>query len=169
VSHATNGVVPVLEGRAVSGGVARARAVVTSEPFMFSHGLDPAAGVVVDRDHELYGCSIKGSAFVFPYGVGSTSAGMWLLETIRRGNAPAALVLEEIDAVLATGAIFAELFFGHRLPIVDKTQPSPVSQFRTGDVLEVDGTSGLVRLLERSGGHPDGSVATGVSRRGRAD
>ncbi|MCL6449943.1 MAG: DUF126 domain-containing protein [Acetobacteraceae bacterium] len=137
----------VFRGRPVSDGIARAQAVVTRQPFMFSHGLDPASGIVIDRSHELYGRLVRGSVLVFPRGVGSTSAGMWLLEAVLQGNAPAALVMEEIDPVLAMGALFARLFFQRSLPVVDKIRPAALLAIRTGDWVEVDGGAGMVRLL----------------------
>ena len=82
-----------LKGRAVTRHKIRGEAVVTGQPFMFTHALDPQSGRVIDRKHELFGIELKNKIFIFPYPVGSTSAGMWLLEAIRVGNAPLALVL----------------------------------------------------------------------------
>jgi len=120
---------------------------------MFTHALEPNTGKVIDRRHELFGKELKGRVFIFPYPVGSTSAGMWLLEAIRLGNAPLALVLEEIDPVLATGALLAEIVLGKSIPVVDRLNVSPVDFFRTGDFVEVDADRGEVRKIkmEREG------------------
>ena len=111
---------------------------------MFSHGLDPKTGKVIDQKHELYGKEVKGKILVFPYSVGSTSAGMWLLEAARLGNAPLALVMEEIDPVLATGALLAQIRLEKPIPIVDRLDASPTDLFHTGDILEVDADRGEV-------------------------
>ena len=143
----------VLKGRAITSCRVTGEAVVTTQPFMFTHALEPNTGKVIDRRHELFGKELKGRVFIFPYPVGSTSAGMWLLEAIRLGNAPLALVLEEIDPVLATGALLAEIVLGKSIPVVDRLNVSPVDFFRTGDFVEVDADRGEVRKIkmEREG------------------
>ncbi len=135
----------VHRGRGVTSLKARGEAIVTKQPFMFSHGLDPKTGKVIDQRHELYGREVKGKILVFPCSVGSTSAGMWLLEAVRLGNAPLALVMEEVDPVLATGALLAQIMLGRPIPIVDRLNGSPTDLFRTGDIVEVDADRGEVR------------------------
>ncbi|MBW1699312.1 MAG: DUF126 domain-containing protein [Deltaproteobacteria bacterium] len=135
-----------LNGRVVTRGRTRGEAVVTEQPFMFTHALDPSTGRVIDRKHELFGVELKSKIFIFPYPVGSTSAGMWLLEAIRVGNAPLALVLEKIDPVLATGAVLADIMLGKPIPIVDKFNTSPVKVFQTGEIIQVDADKGEVSL-----------------------
>ena len=139
----------VLKGRGVTKFKARGEAIVTRQPFMFTHALDPKTGRVIDRRHELFGKELKGKVFVFPYPVGSTSAGMWLLEAVRLGNAPLALVMEEIDPVLAIGAFLAEIMLGASIPVVDRLHPSPSEVFHTGDEIEVDADQGEVRRIEK--------------------
>jgi len=135
-----------LKGRAVTRHRVRGEAVVTDQPFMFTHALDPHSGRVIDRKHELFGIDLKSKIFIFPYAVGSTSAGMWLLEAIRVGNAPLALVLEKIDPVLATGALLADIMLSKPIPIVDRLSTSPVKVFQTGEIVQVDADKGEVSL-----------------------
>ena len=71
---------------------------------------------------------------------------MWLLEAIRVGNAPLALVLEEIDPVLSTGALLADIMLGKPIPIVDRLSISPVKVYQTGEIVEVDADRGMVSL-----------------------
>lgn len=139
-----------LKGRAITKGVVEGEAVVTKEPFMFPHGLDPKTGIVINRRHELWKQDIHDKVLLFPFAVGSTSTASWLLEAIRLNKSPKALVLEDIDPMLAVGAILAELFYRAKFPVIDfpdaaGTEGSPLQVFSTGDVLIVDGNSGIVR------------------------
>ena len=139
----------ILKGRAITKSRVKGEAIVTSQSFMFTHALDPKTGEVIDKRHELLGEKLKGKVFIFPYPVGSTSAGMWLLEAVRLGNAPLGLVMEEIDPVLATGALLAEIVLGKKIPVVDRLDRSPIEFFRTGDVVEVDADRGIARKLNK--------------------
>ncbi|MBU1275803.1 MAG: DUF126 domain-containing protein [Proteobacteria bacterium] len=82
----------ILRGRGILPGVAQAQALVSDEQIVWSHGVEPWRGVIDDRKVKLHGQSIKGKVSVYPYGKGSTSSSTWILETIRCGNAPAAII-----------------------------------------------------------------------------
>jgi predicted aconitase with swiveling domain len=73
---------------------------------------------------------------------------MWLLEAARLGNAPLALVMEEIDPALATGALLAQIMLERSIPVVDRLGVSPTDLFRTGDIVEVDADRGEVRKVQ---------------------
>lgn len=66
------------------------------------------------------------------------------------GNAPLALVLEEIDPVLSAGALLADIMLGKPIPIVDRLNISPVEVFQTGDIVQVDADKGKVSLCRHS-------------------
>jgi len=135
----------ILKGRAVTRGKVQGEVVVTSQPFMFAHGLDPKTGLIIDKRHELFGTKIKGKIFVFPFNIGSTTGGAWLLEAVRLKNAPSALVLEEkIDSVLATGVILSELFFHTVIPVVDELGPSVINLLHPAEIVEVNAENGIV-------------------------
>lgn len=55
---------------------------------------------------------------MMPAGRGSSSSSSVLAEAIRRGTAPAAIVLATPDPILAVGALVAESLYGGRCPIV---------------------------------------------------
>ncbi len=54
----------------------------------------------------------------------------------------------EIDPVLATGALLAEIVLGNKIPVVDTLDHSTTEFLHTGDVVEVDGDLGEVRRIE---------------------
>lgn len=53
-----------------------------------------------------------------PSGRGSSSSSSVLAEAIRRGTAPAGILLERPDPILAVGAIVAEFLYGISMPLV---------------------------------------------------
>ena len=139
----------VLRGHPVVGGVARGAAIVAGKAFAFSHGVDPATGIVTDVRHELNGKKITGRILVYPYGRGSSTGDLWMLETTRCGNAPAAIVNIETEPITVSGAILSKMVYGKEIPIVDKLDKNPIEVIMTGDYVMVDGTLGVVEILER--------------------
>jgi hypothetical protein len=89
---------------------------------MFAHGVNTKTGEIIDRKSELYKKNMKDTIFFFPNGKGSTTGSMWFLETIRRGNAPKAIVNTETEMIIATGAIVGELIYGKRIVILDNIE-----------------------------------------------
>ena len=131
----------VLKGKVVIAGEARGEAVVSSEPISFWGGLDPRTGEVIDRRHECSGQNVKGKVFVFPTGRGSSTASAILLEAVRTGVAPAAIINLKVDPILAIGSIVADEMYEKTVPIVllDEEAFGAIEQ---GDsvIIEADGT-----------------------------
>ena len=128
----------VLRGRGVVEGHVIGEALVSSMPISFLGGVDPRTGVVVEKGHDLEGLCVAGKVLCFPHGKGSTVGSYVLLALRRRGLAPLALVNEVADPIVVVGAIIA------RIPMVVGV---PVARIRTGDVVEVDGSTGSVKIL----------------------
>ena len=76
-------------------------------PISFWGGVNPKTGVIADVRHPQHGRPIAGLVLCLPGTVGSSSASAVLLELVRAGRAPAALVLHEPDAILLLGLIVA--------------------------------------------------------------
>jgi predicted aconitase with swiveling domain len=129
-------------------GVASGIALVTTQPISFWGGLDPISGIITERGHELKGKSIAGAIFIFPFGKGSSTTSAILLESIRRGNAPAAIVNLKTEPILVVGAIIAEKLYGHTLPIVDAPEKDPTTFIKTGEWVEVNADEGWIQVLE---------------------
>ena len=140
----------VLRGRGIIGGIAAGEALVSTQAFMFPHGIDPKNGVIVDKRHELYGQSIAGKVFVFPFGKGSTSAATWILETVRNNAGPAAIINESTEPIIATGMILAEIFYDKKIPVVDNLERNPLKIIKTGDYVKVDGNKGIVEVVAKA-------------------
>ena len=107
-----------LIGRVLVSGAAEGRALVTRQPLSFWGGFNPKTGEIVDRRHECSGQIVTGRVFVLPAGKGSSTGSACLLEGIRLGTAPAAILLLKADPILALGAIVADELYGRSVPIL---------------------------------------------------
>lgn len=104
--------------RVVVHGQGEGPVLATTVPLSFWGGLNPHTGEIVDRHHPLSGCNVAGCVFVLPYGRGSSTASGVLLEAIMTKHAPSAILLSEVDEIIALGAIVAEEIFSKRLPVI---------------------------------------------------
>ena len=126
-----------LEGRKIYKGMAEAEAIVTKDAISFYGGVDPENGEIVEAGHELEGVSITGKVLVFPTGKGSTVGSYTLYRMSKNNTAPAAIVNEQIDTIIAVGCIISEI------PCVDKIK---INNIKTGQKVIVDGTRGIVEV-----------------------
>jgi predicted aconitase with swiveling domain len=129
-----------LRGRSIRTGSAHGEALVTRMAISFFGGVDPENGIVVEKGHELEGQSIAGKILVFPTGKGSTVGSYTLYRLKKAGLAPAAILNAECETITAVGCIIAEI------PCVDNI---PLERFRSGDLVSVDASSGLVELINQ--------------------
>ncbi len=91
--------------------------LVLTEPLSLWGGLDADSGRIIDARHPQSGSSVTGRILAMPHGRGSSSASAILLEAVRQGTAPTAIVLRETDGILALGAAVAREMYG-RQPLV---------------------------------------------------
>ena len=110
--------VTAIAGTPIVAGPARGEAMTTNEPLSLWGGLNPATGEIIDRRHPLSGRVVTGRVLVLPHGRGSCSASGVLLESIRNGTAPAAVVVSRLDPIIGLGAILAEELYGQTIPVV---------------------------------------------------
>ncbi len=81
--------------------------LVLDEPLSLWGGYDPESGEIQDRRHPQSGVCGAGRVWCMPHGRGSSSASSILLESVRLGTAPSAILLAEEDGILALGAAVA--------------------------------------------------------------
>jgi predicted aconitase with swiveling domain len=108
----------ILTGKPIVAGEASGTALVSKEPLSFWGGLCPRTGEIIDRRHECSGAIVTGRVFVFPQGRGSSTSSATLLESIKTGVAPAAIINLKVDPILALGSIVADELYAQGLPIV---------------------------------------------------
>jgi len=83
---------------------------------------------------------------VFPYGRGSTTGSVWLLEAVRQGNGPSAIINLETEPILATGVIMARLLYNVDIPLVDRLEEDIKAILEDDTVIHVNGYTGQVTL-----------------------
>lgn len=137
---------PIVRGHGVIKGIAEGLALVSEQNLSLWGGLDPKTGLIIDRRHELYGQQVRDKVLIFPYSKGSTTGAIVLLEAVRCGNAPAAIVNVETEPILASGALMAQIFYEKKIPIVDRLDRNPVDFIRTNDYVRVDGENGVIKI-----------------------
>ncbi|MBL7185594.1 MAG: DUF126 domain-containing protein [Phycisphaerae bacterium] len=107
-----------LIGRAIVAGSAEGTALVSKEPLSFWGGVCPRTGEIIDRRHELSGASVTGKVFVLPTGRGSSTSSATLMQSIKAGVAPAAIINLSVDPILALGSIVSDELYHQTVPIV---------------------------------------------------
>jgi predicted aconitase with swiveling domain len=73
---------------------------------------------VIDRFHPQHGACLSGAILFMERGRGSSSGASVLAEAIRLGTAPAAIILLQEDAIIATGALVAQMLYKIDCPVV---------------------------------------------------
>lgn len=132
-----------IKGRAISKGRAKGRALVTSQPISFLGSVDPRSGKIIEKDHELYGKSIKNRVLVFPHGRGSTVGSYVLYQLKCNGVAPRAIVNRECEPIIAVGAIISGI------PLVDSLEVDPIEAIKDNALIYVDGKNGYIEIESR--------------------
>lgn len=98
-----------IEGRGVTEGKAEGEVLLSSEPIGFYGAVDIDTGEFIEEGHELEGENISGKVLVFPRGKGSTVGSYVLYGLAKNDKAPAAIVNEETETIVATGCILGEI------------------------------------------------------------
>lgn len=136
-----------LSARPVIPGRGEGRALVSPEPLSFWGDVDPATGRVTNPRHPLHGERLEGRVLVYPQGRGSCTTSGILLELIRTGQAPAAIVSLAVEPVLAVGPLVGEALYGRTIPMVTLAEGA-LARIRTGDWVVVDAVAGQVTRRE---------------------
>jgi len=118
-----------MHGRVIRHGQAEGEALVSQQPIGFFGGVDAETGLIVESGHELEGESISGRILVFPTGKGSTVGSYTLYRLARKGLAPAGIINAQSEAIVAVGAIIADI------PMVDCID---ISRLETGDTVSIE-------------------------------
>jgi predicted aconitase with swiveling domain len=124
-----------MKGRIISRGVVEAEALTTTQPISFYGGVDPETSEILEKGHELKGKKIKGKILVFPTGKGSTVGSYTLYRLKKGGVAPAGIINNECETVVAVGAIISEI------PCVDKID---ISKIESGDTVRIE--NGVIKI-----------------------
>ena len=131
--------------RSALSGACDAPAVVTGQPINFPAAFCKAAnilpfkrGEIRDEHHDLFGTHIGGKALVFPTCVGSTYTGLVLLELIKTGRGPAALIVAMADPLLVSGCVLAQVWYQRVIPVVELCDPGTLDRIATGNRVRIE-------------------------------
>ncbi len=130
-----------IKTRGISEGTGKGELIILKEPFGFYGNIDPKTGIIIEKGNPLEGVCIKDKIFVFPNGKGSTVGSYVIYGLKKNGVAPSAIINLETETIVATGVILAGI------PCVDKPDENIIETLKDGDVVEVDGDKGEIRIL----------------------
>lgn len=131
---------------AVVPGKASGEVLKSSEPLSFWGGYDAATGEIVDRRHPLSGMIAAGKVLVVPSTIGSSTTSAILLEAVRAGTAPAAIVSRGRDAFLSLASIVADEMYQKPIPILAASGVD-FDRLRSGQTLAID-ADGTVTITD---------------------
>ena len=125
--------------KALVGGHARGRVLLSEQPINFLGMVDKRTGVIRDESHDMHGERMAGRVLVFPHGIGS-SVGAYTIHSIwAHGAAPAAMICRRADLTVATGCAAA----GIPMAVADEAE---LAGLRNGAVVDIDLDAGTMRV-----------------------
>lgn len=127
----------VIQATPVVAGSAKGELLISDEALSFWGGYDHESGEIIDRRHPLSGQCAAGKIFGVPFSRGSSTTTAVLLEAVRAGTAPAAIITTRQDDFFALASIVADEMYHAPIPIavVPKAQ---FERLKSGDWLELD-------------------------------
>jgi predicted aconitase with swiveling domain len=137
-------------GRPVVPGEVEGDALVTTQPLSFWGGYDFATGAIIDKHHPLHGVHAGGKILAVPFSKGSSTTTAVLLEAVRAGTAPAALLTTGVDAFFALASIVAGVMYGKSFPVV-ALAADDAAKLVTGMRLAIHSDGSVVALEAGSG------------------
>ena len=111
----------------------RARRWSRTSALSFWGGYDFHTGEIIDRHHPLAGVRAAGRILAVPFSKGSSTTTAVLLEAVRAGTAPAAILTTGVDSFFALASIVADVMYGKSFPVI-ALEPADFASLRTGSV-----------------------------------
>lgn len=115
-------------------------ALAASDNFSARYDLDLVKGVFSRPSHALCGQSYVGKILILNAAKGGVATAWMLRDMKARGLAPAALILNFANTIMAQGAAFADL------PMVDRFEVDITAAIRTGEHVIVDPENGMLTV-----------------------
>jgi len=130
----------ILKGHAGIGPKVTGIALVAQDNFSARYDLDRVKGVFSRPSHKLCGESYVGRILVLNNAKGGVATAWMLHEMKSRDMAPAALLLNASNPIMAQGAALAGL------PFMDRFESDVTGAIKTGDEVTVDPAAGTVTI-----------------------
>ncbi len=134
----------VMRGTAIVAGQAEGQLLISREPLSFWGGYDHQTGEIIDRRHPLSGSIAAGRILGVPFSRGSSTTTAVLLEAMRAGTAPAAIVTTGVDPFFALASIVADELYGSSIPVV-ALETDDFATLQTGDWIIVRREGTIIR------------------------
>jgi hypothetical protein len=127
----------LIKAQAVVPGEVEGELLVSNEPLSFWGGYEAESGRIIDRRHPLNGQNGAGKILAVPFTRGSSTTTAVLLEAIRQGNAPAAILTTGVDMFFALAAFVAEELFEDTLPVYSLDEED-FQKLESGIMVKID-------------------------------
>jgi len=138
----------VIAGRPIVAGEAQGEALVTGDALSFWGGYDFHTGEIIDKHHPLAGVRAVGRILAVPFSKGSSTTTAVLLEAVRAGTAPAAILTTGVDSFFALASVVADVMYAKPFPVI-ALEADDFARLRTGDRLAVE-RDGTIRYSRNS-------------------
>jgi uncharacterized protein len=129
------------QARQAMGAGLKGEALVARDGFSARYDLDRIGGTFSRPSHKLAGQSYVGKILVLDTAKGGVASAWMLREMAERGRAPAALVFNSVNPILAQGAAFAGL------AMLAGFEGDITSQVPHGAQVEIDPARRILRVL----------------------
>lgn len=139
---ARRGGVGVVKGRVLVAGAGSGPLLRLRAPISFWGGVDPTTGRVADPRHPDHGASLAGTVLLVPSAVGSSSSSAIMLELLRNGVAPAAVLMGKADAILALGVVVGRELGYAPVPVLE-VAPEALAALESGTPVRVADDGGV--------------------------
>jgi predicted aconitase with swiveling domain len=130
----------LIRGHPGIGPEAAGTALVARDNFSARYDLDRIKGVFSRPSHALFGESYVGRVLVLNFAKGGVATAWMLHEMMSRDMAPAALLLNSANPIIAQGAAFAGL------ALIDRFEVDITQAIKTGEMVRVEPASGTVSV-----------------------
>jgi len=133
----------VIRCRGLVKGQAEGEALVAPTTLSFWGEVDPLTGRVLAEGHPLQGQCLGGKVLVIESTKGSSATPLVIGLAHGEGNAPAAFVNTNIDALAVLGCVV------NRIPMVAELDRDPFGAIETGDYVRIDADRGTIEVTKR--------------------
>ena len=107
-----------IQGKMLVEGKATGPALWSDKPLSFWGGYDQNTGEIIDRRHPLVGHIGANRIIAIPHTKGSSTSTAVLLEAVRQGKSPAAIITTGVASFLALASIGANELYDTSFPVL---------------------------------------------------
>lgn len=135
--------VRILRGRGAVGGKAEGPAMASENAIQGWSGVDEKSGRIIEKGHPFEGMTMNGAVLVLSGGKGSNGWSCHFHAAKILGITPAAMLFPKMDARTASAAAILGI------PVVTDFAEDIFDLVESGDWIQVDGDSGIVRITKK--------------------